>query len=226
MTTGAAKRRERNYRQYCGLAAALDAVGERWTLLIVRECMLGPRRYNELLTDLPGIGTNLLADRLKKLCTLGVLRHRGSAERGYVYELTEAGESLREPVKGLARWGMALVDEVPEDAVVRPHWGFLAIESMADATRCPNVREEYEFRVDDEVFHLLVDHGTTTAARGAARGPALVATTDAATFVRIGSGTCTPFDAVGEGKLALSGDPEAVLRCSTVLGLGAVGAPD
>lgn len=220
MTRASPKRRERNYRQYCGLAAALDAVGERWTLLIVRECMLGPRRYKELLADLPGIGTNLLSERLKKLCALGVLSHEESADRGYVYELTGTGESLREPVKGLARWGMTLLDEVPDDSVVRPHWGFLAVEAMADATRCPNAREEYEFRVDDEVFHLRVDHGVTEAARGACAEPALVATTDAATFVRIGSGGCTPLEAVEAGKLSLSGAPEAVLRCSTVLGLG------
>lgn len=226
MTASTAKRRERNYRQYCGLAAALDVVGERWTLLIVRECMLGPRRYNELLADLPGIGTNLLAERLKKLSALEVLHHRESPDGGYVYELGDVGESLRQPVMGLARWGMALLDEVPDDAVVRPHWGFLAVQAMADAARCPDLCEEYEFRVDGEVFHLRVDQGTTTASRGAAQAPALTATTDAATFVRVGSGTCTPSEAIGAGRLALTGDPEAVLRCSIVLGLGTSGAQD
>src|SRR5688572_32363812 len=95
----------RNYGQYCGLASALDVVGERWTLLIIRELLLGPRRYGELLAELPGIGTNLLAERLKSLVEMGVLTKPVSRDQGY--ELTELGRQLREPVLMLARWGMA-----------------------------------------------------------------------------------------------------------------------
>lgn len=211
-------RRERSYRQYCGLAVALDAVGERWTLLIVRELALGPRRYNELLADLPGIGTNLLADRLKKLCSLGIARRTENAG-GHSYELGEAGESLCEPVKALARWGMSRLRDEPEQMLVRPQWGVFAVAAMADATCLPGVREEYEFRVDDEVFHLRIADGTASAGRGPAQRPVLTALTDAATFARIGAGVISPFDAVREEALVFSGDPEAVLRCSAVLGL-------
>jgi DNA-binding HxlR family transcriptional regulator len=212
-------RRERNYRQYCGLAAALDAVGERWTLLVVRELALGPRRYSELLADLPGIGTNLLADRLRKLVELGVVGRVDSAAGGHCYELTEAGESLREPVRALARWGISLLGEMPEDTAVRAHWGFLAVEAMADAAEMPGVRETYEFRVDEEVFHLRVEDGAASAVRGPAEHPVLTATTDAATFARIGAGVLTPIEATATGSLTLTGDPGAVLRCSAVLGL-------
>jgi DNA-binding HxlR family transcriptional regulator len=211
-------RRERSYRQYCGLAAALDVVGERWTLLIVRELALGPRRYNELLADLPGIGTNLLAERLKKLCSLGVVQRTENAS-GHSYELGEAGESLCEPVEALARWGMSRLRDEPERMLVRPQWGVFAVAAMADATCLPGVREEYEFRVDDEVFHLLIAAGTASAGRGPAEQPVLTATTDAVTFARIGAGIVSPFDAVRQGTLVFSGDPEAVLRCSAVLGL-------
>ncbi|MEU4249084.1 winged helix-turn-helix transcriptional regulator [Amycolatopsis sp. NPDC026612] len=210
--------RERNYRQYCGLATALDTVGERWTLLVVRELLLGPRRYSELLADLPGMGTNLLATRLKTLCALGLAR-RVDAFPGHSYHLTERGEQLRAPVLALSRWGMALLGDPTADVVVRPHWGFLAIEAMADAARLPTADEEYEFRVDDEVFHLVVRHGKTVPAKGPAANPAMVAATDATTFVQLGAGVVTPAQAITDGRLTLSGDPAAVLRCSVVLGL-------
>ena len=101
----------RHYNQYCGLASALDVVGERWTLLIVRELLMGPRRYMDMLSDLPGIGTNLLAERLKSLVELGVVRQipqPGGGSR-MAYELTQVGEDLRPIVLGLARWGMEFV---------------------------------------------------------------------------------------------------------------------
>src|SRR6266480_2109730 len=88
----------RNYGQYCGLASALDVLGERWTLLIVRELLIRPRRYRDLLADLPGIGTNLLAERLKFLVDMGLVRQRGlgGASKRQMYELTETGEERSE----------------------------------------------------------------------------------------------------------------------------------
>src|SRR5271167_1332823 len=92
----------RTYNQYCGLAAALDILGERWTLLIIRELLVRPRRYRDLLADLPGIGTNLLADRLKFLTDQGLVRQRDIAGgKRQVYELTESGQKLRPVVLDL-----------------------------------------------------------------------------------------------------------------------------
>jgi len=210
---------ERNYRQYCGLAVALDAVGERWTLLIVRELLTGPRRYNDLLAGLPGVGTNLLADRLKKLCAMDVVERQDTG-----YRLGPRGEQLRETVLALSKWGISQLGEPREDMVARPQWGLLAVQAMADAGRLPEVSESYEFRIDDEVFHLVVDRGALSVARGAAADPALVIHTDATTFIRIGAGVLGPFEAVATGRLALSGDQEAVLRCSLVLGLTGPGS--
>lgn len=214
---GRSAMRERNYRQYCGLASALDAVGDRWTLLVVRELLLGPRRYMELQADLPGIGTNLLAARLKKLCELGLVRRAGLAPHSY--HLTAEGERMRDSVLALSRFGMGLLTDPTADVVVRPHWGFLAVAAMADANRLPELSEAYEFRVDDEVFHLAVQDGHARPARGPAFAPALVAITDATTFVRIGAGLIDPMDAVATGRLTLTGDPAAAWRCSVVLGL-------
>src|SRR5436305_5264922 len=104
----------RSYNQYCGLAAALDMLGERWTLLIVRELLVRPCRYRDLLANLPGIGTNLLAERLKFLTDNGIVQQRdvGGRSKRQVYELTNAGQALRPVVLSLARWGLEHVSDL------------------------------------------------------------------------------------------------------------------
>jgi DNA-binding HxlR family transcriptional regulator len=213
---------KRTYQQYCGLAAALDVLGERWTLLVIRELLMGPRRYSDLHANLPGLGTNLLAERLKFLVSIGVLRQvdlKGTGSR-LAYELTDKGEQLRPLVLGLARWGMEFVGDPEPDDAARPHWGFLAVESMLMQDHVGQMDESYEFRVDDEVFHIEVRGGTARAVRGPAEEPAMVATTDAATFVQIGSGRLTPLMAMVGNRLSLKGDMGAVTRCCDLLGLG------
>jgi DNA-binding HxlR family transcriptional regulator len=99
--------RKRRYRERSGLAAALDVVGERWTLLLVRELLRAPLRYGELLEALPGIGTNLLVNRLRDLEAAGALRRvlAPSPQSAVVYELTERGRALRPAVDALEAWG-------------------------------------------------------------------------------------------------------------------------
>jgi DNA-binding HxlR family transcriptional regulator len=99
----------RSYAQYCGLARALDVVGDRWNLLIVRQLLIAPARYRELVEGLPGVATNLLADRLRDLETAGVIERR-LAEKGnaVAYALTPWGAELREPIEGLIRWSTPL----------------------------------------------------------------------------------------------------------------------
>jgi DNA-binding HxlR family transcriptional regulator len=99
----------RSYQQFCGVARALDVVGERWTLLIVRNLLLGPRRYSDLLAELPGITTNLLAKRLRELEAGGIIARREAAGVA-AYELTERGAALEPVVLELGRWGWELMD--------------------------------------------------------------------------------------------------------------------
>jgi DNA-binding HxlR family transcriptional regulator/putative sterol carrier protein len=214
------KHQRRNYGQYCGLAAALDILGERWTLLIVRELLTGPCRYNELLANLPGIGTNLLADRLKFLTEVGVVRQRPhGGSKAKTYELTEQGEALREAVLGLARWGLGMLGSPETEDFVRPRWGALAVEAMIDAGQA-GPDETYEFRLDDEVFHVSVEGGEVKVAYGKApTEPALVVHTDAVTFVEIGAGRLNPLEATLTKRVVMEGEEEAVLRCSRLLGL-------
>jgi DNA-binding HxlR family transcriptional regulator/putative sterol carrier protein len=213
----------RTYNQYCGLASALDVLGERWTLLIIRELLMGPRRYIDLLNDLPGLGTNLLAERLKFLVEQGVARQTqvpGGGAR-LAYELTEVGQQLRPVVLGLARWGMEYVGAYSSAEVVRPHWGFLAVEAMIDRDKLPDADETYQFEVDDEVFHIDVRDGEAKAVKGPSDSPAMVAKVDAATFIEIGAGRQAPLAATVTGRLKLDGDIDAVLRCCELLGLEA-----
>lgn len=220
------KEGRRHYGQYCGLAAALDVIGERWTLLIVRELLVTPRRYNELLANLPGIGTNLLAVRLKLLSDTGVVEQLTSDPDGRArrYRLTERGQSLRPVVLDLARWGMPLLAEPDPEDEVRPEWSLVAVEAMMRPPSVSAPDECYQF----EIMRQGRPHrGLPRRGQGRERPdrggpdpePDLLAVTDAITFVEIGAGRLDPLEAVVVGRLRLDGDPGAVLRCCRMLGL-------
>ena len=114
---------KRSYGQYCGLARALDVVGNRWSLLIVRELLLRPARYGELRAGLPGIATNLLAARLRELEQGGVVqRSLDSDSNSVVYSLTPRGRELRAVLAALVQWGGPLMISGPQDDVFQPQW--------------------------------------------------------------------------------------------------------
>lgn len=119
----------RSYGQFCGLARALDLVGERWNLLIVRELLPGPLRYNELKASLGGIASNLLAERLRTLEENGILR-RQLGESGVLYALTRWGADLREPMEALGRWGAPLVASGRGEDAFHPRWLVLALPAL------------------------------------------------------------------------------------------------
>ncbi|WP_456695905.1 winged helix-turn-helix transcriptional regulator [Aeromicrobium sp. P5_D10] len=127
---------KRAYGQYCGLARALDVVGDRWSLLIVRELLVGPARYGQLQTGLPGISTNLLAERLRELEEAGVLeRQLDSHSNGVAYALTPWGRELRGPVASLVNWSTPLMVSGPLGDSFQPHWLIIALESLLGAKR-------------------------------------------------------------------------------------------
>jgi DNA-binding HxlR family transcriptional regulator len=123
--------RARRYGQYCGLARALDVIGDRWNLLIVRQLLVGPARYGQLLDGLPGVATNLLADRLRDLETAGIIK-RQLADQGnaIVYSLTPWGAELREPIEGLIRWSTPLMVRGPDGDVFRAEWLMVALRAL------------------------------------------------------------------------------------------------
>lgn len=215
------QRDRRTYDQQCGLAFALDIVGERWTLLIVRELLARPRRYRDLLDALPGIGTNLLADRLAMLTEAGVIRPLDAGRRTGGYALTELGMKLREPVLALARFGLAAHREHRggRASVTRPWWAALAIEAMVDPERV-KADETYEFDVAGEVFHVTAADGRVSIGHGPATDPVLRISTDEHTFFDLGAGVLDPIEAVVSGAVTTSGSASAVPRCLYLLGLG------
>ena len=127
----------RSYGQFCALARALDVVGDRWTLLIIRELAARPCRFRDLTDGLPGIAPNLLADRLRLLAAEGVVAHDATA----TYQLTERGRGLGSALKALVRWGIPLMARGQGSDESRAHWLALAISALfEDATLDPPVR--------------------------------------------------------------------------------------
>lgn len=121
----------RSYGQYCGLARSLEVVGDRWNLLIVRQLLISPARYRDLINGLPGIATNLLADRLRELEAVGVIERRLAGEGSVVeYHLTPWGAELRTPIEGLIAWSTPLMVRGPEGDAFRPEWLALAIPAL------------------------------------------------------------------------------------------------
>lgn len=120
----------RSYGQFCGLARSLDVIGDRWTLLIVRELLLGPKRYGELVESLDGIATNLLADRLRSLESSGVIERRLGETRGGVYALTVWGSQLREPIEAFIRWSAPLMISGQGGDAFEPGWLAIALEAL------------------------------------------------------------------------------------------------
>lgn len=211
---------KRHYEQFCGLASALNVIGDRWTLLIVRELLISETRFNEIADNLPGIGPNLLSERLRLLTNHGVIEHLPvpGDGRGKRYRLTDVGRQLCEPVLMLLRWGLRFVD-LADAAQTRPKWGFLAVLSMIVQEDVPQVDQTYEFRLGGEVFSILVHDGAVSWKVGAEPHPDLVLTGDPDTFVKIGAQLLTPFEAIAEGRIKIDGSPGAVRRCSRMLGL-------
>lgn len=140
----------KTYNQYCGLARALDHVGDRWTLLIVRELLVRPRRYSQLRGALPGIATNLLADRLRNLETDGII---GRTDPEGEYELTELGGGLESAVHELVRWGARWMGPREVHESFRPEWLAVALAALLPKRR--NLR--IEIRAGDTVMN--VDRG-------------------------------------------------------------------
>ncbi|WP_328382582.1 helix-turn-helix transcriptional regulator [Streptomyces sp. NBC_00400] len=152
----------RSYDQYCAVARALDAVGDRWTLLIVRELLGGSRRYTDLHADLPGVSTDMLASRLKDMERDGLVTRRRLAppSAASVYELTPRGRALLPALTALADWGAPALDEKRPTDAVRAHW--FAVPLVARLAR--HFTEGVEvvgIALDEGEFHVVLGGGGT-----------------------------------------------------------------
>jgi DNA-binding HxlR family transcriptional regulator len=159
----------KRYDQYCPIAHALGLVGERWSLLIVRELLHGPKRYTDLAGSLPGIGTNILAARLKELETCGLVSKRrlDPPAASQVYELTPYGLELKSVMRSLALWGLRSIDPPTEEDELAPGWLYGAVDTVF-APVAPS--GSFEFRVGGEVAGLVDGE----AVRGSVHEPDVV----------------------------------------------------
>jgi DNA-binding HxlR family transcriptional regulator len=199
----------KRYGQACAIARALDVVGERWSLLLVRELTLGPRRYRDLATGLPGIPSNVLAARLKDLQAAGVVTRRTlpAPTDVTVYELTGAGRALQPALSELLDWGLRYAPEPSRDDAAQPGWGLLA--AAGRATAMPAGRT-CELRVGPEGFYLGSDAGKLAVRRGPAPDGDAVVTMPADTLYSLLTGQTTVTDAVRHSTV--DGDTEIACR--------------
>jgi DNA-binding HxlR family transcriptional regulator len=162
----------RTYGDRCGIARALDVVGDRWALLIVRELLLGPKRFTDLREGLPNLGPDVLSQRLRDLESAGVvLRDKlppPAASR--VYGLSERGQQLEQVILGLGRWGSSI--PFPPDSELGPDAMVLALKTMFDPARAGDLNETYELRFGEHAYGIRIAGGTMRASRGAAHEPA------------------------------------------------------
>jgi DNA-binding HxlR family transcriptional regulator len=205
----------RDYNQFCGLATALDAVGERWTLLIVRDLMGGPKRYSDLALSLHGIGTSLLAVRIKQLEADGVLvrRELPPPAASTVYELTPVGWELADALVPLALWGARhQLDPQREDGQgFKPEWSLAVLARLLRSGSVEDLHAVYEFHIDGEVAHVTVADNSTFVTTGRAHGQAdAVITTDSGSLASLVAGRISVVDAVGSARLVLAGDQTAL----------------
>src|SRR3954451_12835314 len=177
---------KRTYGDRCGVARALDAVGERWALLVVRELLLGPKRFTDLRAGLPTLGPDVLAQRLRDLEAAGIVARRTlpPPAGSRVYELTERGQELEPVLLALGRWGSRA--PVPDrgaplggDATV------IALPTLFDAEAAAGLDASYELRLADQPFHARVRDGRLEIARGEAEHPDAVIDTDPDTLTAV-----------------------------------------
>lgn len=194
----------RSYGQYCGLARALDVVGNRWSLLVVRELLTGPARYGQLQAGLPGISTNLLTDRLRELEEAGVVqRQLDSDSKGVAYMLTAWGYELRNTVATLVNWSKPLMVSGPRDDSFQPHWLVVALESLLGNNRT-KVAATAGVEVDGTTLMVRIDRTGTHVGPPVDEQPKTVLRAEALVILGLASGMITVQQAIAAGNL--SGD--------------------
>ena len=210
------------YGQYCGLAKALDLVGERWALLIIRELAFGPRRFSDLADGLPGISTAVLTERLNRLgeARLIIRRTLPPPAASKVYELTEDGRDLARAIVPLAAWGVRILAATrrKRTEAFRPAWGLLFLRETFDASSARGVHDVYEFHIDDSVISVIVDDGEMQVIEGVSGRPVDVEIhVDETTFIDMGVGRLRGRDAKRQGKLRLVGSEGALRRYASII---------
>jgi DNA-binding HxlR family transcriptional regulator len=204
---------KRTYGDRCGVARALDIVGERWALLVVRELLLGPKRFTDLRAGLPHVGPDILAQRLRELEQSGIVR-RGTLPPpagSRIYELTERGRALEPVVLALGRFG-SVAPFPPGDAQFGVDALVIALKSLFAPRAAGGRPASYELRLGEQRFRLDVADGRIEVARGAAPAPDATIETDPGTLAAVLWHGRELDEARRAGDIAIEGDRRAVSR--------------
>jgi DNA-binding HxlR family transcriptional regulator/putative sterol carrier protein len=203
----------RTYDDGCAAAHALDLVGERWALLVVRELLLGPKRFTDLRSGLPHASPNVLAQRLRDLEAAGVVR-RGKLPppaASKIYELTEWGRDLEPVIIALGKWGVRSPTK-PPDAELGVDSLILSFRTMFDPDRAEGLDASYEFRLGEDHFRAEVAEGRLEIERGTAGQPDATVEADAGTLAALVYDDLELGDALSSGDLRIKGDRAVVER--------------
>lgn len=204
----------RTYQDACRFAHALDLVGERWALLIVRELLLGPKRFTDLRGGLPHASTNILSERLRELEHNAIVRRRRlpPPAASSVYELTEWGQELEPIVTQLGAWGARSpippdVQEIGVDSIV------LALGSLFDTETAGDLSASYDLRIGEDRFRVEIGDGEVKLGRGEVPEPdATLTLPDAPTVAALLTGQLNFDEAVASGALQIEGGKQAAKR--------------
>jgi DNA-binding HxlR family transcriptional regulator/putative sterol carrier protein len=211
---------KRTYDDGCAGAHALNLIGERWALLVVRELLLGPKRFTDLRAGLPGISPNVLTQRLEELEAAGVIHRRRLPvpAAAWVYELTQWGHELEPIVIELGRWG-ARSPSLPRSAPLSVDSLLLSFRTMFDPASAAGLRARYELRFGEDRFRAEIAHGRLELARGSADQPDAVIESDPDTLAAVVYDGHKLSAALRSGKLRISGDKAAAKRLLTLFSL-------
>jgi DNA-binding HxlR family transcriptional regulator len=209
---------QRRYGDPCGVARSLNVLGDRWALLVIRDLLLGPKRFTDLLEGLPGASPNMITQRLSDLTGAGVVRRRKlpAPAQAWVYELTGRGRDLRPVLLHLGRWGSSLPYQ--SDRRVLGHDSLvLGLEATWDTGRAASLNGTYELWIDHEAFTLSVEGTALSATRGPATRPDAVIRTDSRTFTEIVIRHLPVQAALASGQLTITGDTTAASRAAALI---------
>jgi len=203
----------RTYGDACGIPRALDRVGERWALMIVRELVLGPKRFTDLRSGLPHASPNVISERLRELEAAGILRRRTlpPPAGSRVYELTAWGAELEAVLCALGRWG-ARAPLAPEDVGMSEDAHILSLRTLFDPELAGDVAVTLQLNLGDERFQAKVADGVLEIERGQAAAPEATVTTGHGTLLALAHRSLELRDAIATGDLEIEGDENAVKR--------------
>jgi DNA-binding HxlR family transcriptional regulator len=196
----------KRYAQYCPVAHALELVGERWSLLVIRELINGPKRYTDLANALPGIGTNILAARLRELEHHEILQKRRlpPPAAATVYELTPYGEELREPLYALGRWGARSLGPPDKNDNLAPGWLVNAVRATCTRGCVPD--KVFELRVEEDTVTARFEGDELIVEPGSSPDADIVIDTDPATLFCLASGQVSTDEAIKTKTVKVTGD--------------------